>query len=605
MVMSIGKKFGLIVAFISILLPVLLITTWIYGTKTRNLAEKSRSESAVFTSKAKEMQITIIKAQQWMSDISSTRSEEEAIDGFKDAESYALEFKKLTRDFLEIFNRESELKENMNLICLTADKSRYVNLTIGLVIFASIFLSVYLISQGIKNNVGSILKFTDTLAKGDFTSSIEIKSRDEIAKIADQLYKIKSQTNSVLKDIKNGISTLNTNSDNMLAISDHMKEEAEKNTDLTGSVTNETRRMSTNMTSVAAASEQVTANINMVAASAEEMSVTISEIAKNAETARVITDKAVSQTQFASTKVDKLGAVAADISKVTETITEISEQTNLLALNATIEAARAGEAGKGFAVVANEIKELARQTAEATNDIKEKISAIQTSSGETIEMIKEINKINREVSEIVTTIANAVEEQSVTTQEIATNISQASDGIEDVNKDILQCSNLAGSISKEVAGVNSSSNEMAVNSFEINSSIQELQKLAQRLGGVMKKFILTKDRFDIAAVKSTHVQWRVKLEAVLHGKQLMKAEEVTNYHECDFGKWYYSTEGQKLKEFPVFSKVGLHHEKVHTYARQIIEKINRGKKEEASSLIVEFDKEKGQLLESLNDLYLC
>lgn len=68
-------------------------------------------------------------------------------------------------------------------------------------------------------------------------------------------------------------------------------------------------------------------------------------------------------------------ADAQDISKVTEVITEISEQTNLLALNATIEAARAGEAGKGFAVAANEIKELAKQTAEATKEIKIKVAA--------------------------------------------------------------------------------------------------------------------------------------------------------------------------------------------------------------------------------------
>jgi len=104
------------------------------------------------------------------------------------------------------------------------------------------------------------------------------------------------------------------------------------------------------------------------------------------------------------------------ISKVTETITEISEQTNLLALNATIEAARAGEAGKGFAVVANEIKELAKQTNEATLDIKTKIEDVQVATDNTVADIEEISKVINNVNEIVVTITMAVGEQSKATK---------------------------------------------------------------------------------------------------------------------------------------------------------------------------------------------
>ena len=60
-------------------------------------------------------------------------------------------------------------------------------------------------------------------------------------------------------------------------------------------------------------------------------------------------------------------------------------QTNILALNAAVEAARAGEHGKGFAVVANEVKDLAKQTADATLEIKQKIEGVQNSTARSID----------------------------------------------------------------------------------------------------------------------------------------------------------------------------------------------------------------------------
>jgi hemerythrin-like metal-binding protein len=175
---------------------------------------------------------------------------------------------------------------------------------------------------------------------------------------------------------------------------------------------------------------------------------------------------------------------------VTETITEISEQTNLLALNATIEAARAGEAGKGFAVVANEIKELARQTAQATQDIKDKVKGIQDSTTGTSLEIVEISKVIHHVNDIVTSIASSVDEQARATAEIAGNVSQASIGIQEVNVNVAQCSLVAGEIAKDISHVSQISGEFKNGSRHVSDSAGELSSFASQIKTMVGSFRL-------------------------------------------------------------------------------------------------------------------
>ncbi|WIM98351.1 methyl-accepting chemotaxis protein [Actinoplanes oblitus] len=93
-----------------------------------------------------------------------------------------------------------------------------------------------------------------------------------------------------------------------------------------------------------------------------------------------VAEQAVSRASAMTAEVAALGQASTAIGDVIKIIESIAEQTNLLALNATIEAARAGEAGKGFAVVAGEVKDLARETAEATQKVAEQIAGIQASA---------------------------------------------------------------------------------------------------------------------------------------------------------------------------------------------------------------------------------
>jgi methyl-accepting chemotaxis protein len=140
-------------------------------------------------------------------------------------------------------------------------------------------------------------------------------------------------------------------------------------TQITARIAENAEGSSSQSRSVAAAAEQMSRNNQTVASAIEEMGASIRSISgSTAEAAKVATN-AVTKSRQTNETVTKLGESSREIGKVIKTITEIAQQTNLLALNATIESARAGEAGKGFAVVANEVKQLAKQSAQASEDI--------------------------------------------------------------------------------------------------------------------------------------------------------------------------------------------------------------------------------------------
>jgi methyl-accepting chemotaxis protein len=364
---------------------------------------------------------------------------------------------------------------------------------IGIIIMIVLAAGMWAVTDRlITKPIGGVAEGLKDIAQGegDLTVRLAVKSDDEVGELAKWFNIFMEKLQGIIKDIGGNAETLTISSADLSGLSSKMSEGADGMTSKSNTVASAAEEMSTNINSIAAAMEEASTNMSLVATAAEQMTATINEIARNSENARSITGSAVARAGDATQKIDELGRGAQEIGKVTETITEISEQTNLLALNATIEAARAGDAGKGFAVVANEIKELARQTAEATQDIKDRINKIQSSTSGAVKQVEGISKVINDVNEIVSTIATAVEEQSVTTKEIAGNVSQASGGIQEVSENIAQLSTVAGEIARDIVDVNQSSNDMSNSSSHVDMRSQELSKLAAQLKEMVGKFKL-------------------------------------------------------------------------------------------------------------------
>jgi hemerythrin-like metal-binding protein len=401
----------------------------------------------------------------------------------KEAQGIARELEKvITRVKSEISSSADTTVEAITTLNNDLSATTRNMITLGSVVgFVVLLFLLLLNARSVLKLLGGepedMVNLAKRIAKGDLSeTSMGTASPESLqAALHDMTIKLQSLIGNIVAEGRN----LTATSTELALAAEDLTGGAEQSAAKADTVAAATEEMSANMGTVTIASEQAAQNVNVMADAMEEMSSAIQKIAENTEQANSITNKAVNYARSSSEKVHKLGAAAREISKVTEVITEISEQTNLLALNATIEAARAGEAGKGFAVVANEIKELAKQTADATGEIKDKINSIQSSTDETVTEITEISTVIDSVNEIVSTIATAVEEQAVTASDISGNVSDAANGIGEVNENVAQASTVAGEIAKDITDVSQVSKEAREGSLRLQESAERLRKIAE------------------------------------------------------------------------------------------------------------------------------
>ena len=324
--------------------------------------------------------------------------------------------------------------------------------------------------------------------EGDLRIRLDTSRQDEIGDLNRWCNRFLEQTQGLVQGIAQNAHAVLAAASELDSSSSALSEGASRTGAQSSQVAAAAEEMTVNIANVGGSSERIATTFRTVAAAVEEMTASITEVAKGAEAAASVAGAAETLTRQSSARIAELGNAANEIGRVVETIQDIAEQTNLLALNATIEAARAGEAGKGFSVVANEVKDLARQTAEATQDIRGRIERIQGSTKESIGAISAIDGVIAKVSKSSQGIAASVSEQRLATQEISKTLAENTQAIEVVSKSVVESATASLLITRGIAEVDELARSAASGAEESQVATRGLRDLAGGLQGLVGKF---------------------------------------------------------------------------------------------------------------------